>query len=95
MVTSVTSYDATSGGSPLNHVVREYNGFGQLLKEYQEHSGLKDAGTLCTRKWGHESGVRPELYSLWLAGKHGAETGTQLGFGDRPPSPSTTAGRRR
>ncbi len=34
-----TSYDATSSGSVVNQVKREFNGLGQLTKEWQEHSG--------------------------------------------------------
>ena len=34
-----TSYDAVSGGSIVNQVKREFNGLGQLTKEWQEHSG--------------------------------------------------------
>jgi len=46
MVASVTSYDATTGGNVVNQVVREYNDFGQLAVEYQEHNGEKDGSTL-------------------------------------------------
>jgi hypothetical protein len=35
----VTSYDASSGGNIVNQVQREFNGLGQLTKEYQSHSG--------------------------------------------------------
>ncbi len=34
-----TSYDATSSGTVVNQVKREFNGLGQLTKEWQEHSG--------------------------------------------------------
>ena len=40
-----TSYDAASGGSVVNQVQREYNGLGQLTKEYQEHDGSVDTST--------------------------------------------------
>lgn len=40
------SHDATVGGSILDQVRREYNGFGQLVKEYQEHDGTVDGSTL-------------------------------------------------
>jgi len=46
MVASITSYDATTGGNAVNQVLREYNDFGLLEKEYQEHDGLKDANSL-------------------------------------------------
>jgi RHS repeat-associated protein len=44
----VTSCDnATVGsGSVVNEVVFDYNDLGQLVKEYQEHEGAKDANTL-------------------------------------------------
>ncbi len=34
-----TCYDATSSGSVVNQVKREFNGLNQLTKEWQEHSG--------------------------------------------------------
>ena len=34
-----TSYDAASGGNVVNQVKNEFNGLGQLTKEWQEHSG--------------------------------------------------------
>ena len=34
-----TAYDSASGGSVLNQVERDYNGLGQVTKEWQEHSG--------------------------------------------------------
>ena len=46
MVDQITSYDAATAGNKLNEVVREYNDFGQLSKDYQEHEGAKDANTL-------------------------------------------------
>ncbi len=35
----ITSYDAASSGNIVNQIQREYNGLGQLTKEYQSHSG--------------------------------------------------------
>jgi RHS repeat-associated protein len=45
---ALTSYDnATVGsGNAVNEVVFEYDDMGNLLKEYQEHEGGKDANTL-------------------------------------------------
>jgi RHS repeat-associated protein len=40
-----TNYDASSGGSIVNQVQREFNGLGQLTKEYQAHSGAVNTGT--------------------------------------------------
>jgi RHS repeat-associated protein len=44
----VTSYDSATVGSGnvVNEVVFEHNDLGQLVKEYQEHEGTKDASTL-------------------------------------------------
>ena len=42
---SFTSYDATSSGSIVNQVVREYNGLGQVVAEYQSHSGAVNTST--------------------------------------------------
>ncbi|MBA4192465.1 MAG: hypothetical protein C0467_31235, partial [Planctomycetaceae bacterium] len=38
-VLKVTSYDAASGGSIVNQVLRDFNGLGQLITEWQSHSG--------------------------------------------------------
>ena len=39
----VTSYNAAAGGSVVNQVERAFNGFGQLVTEYQEHAGVVSA----------------------------------------------------
>jgi len=41
-----TSYDAAAGGNVVNQVKRTFNGYGQLLAEYQAHSGAVDASSL-------------------------------------------------
>ncbi len=41
----ITSYDADSAGNIVNQVQREFNGLGQLTKEYQSHSGAVNTGT--------------------------------------------------
>ena len=45
---TVTSYtdNACTATNELNEVVYEYNDFGAVDKEYQEHEGAKDANTL-------------------------------------------------
>jgi hypothetical protein len=40
-----TNYDAWTGGNIVNQVQREFNGLGQLTKEYQSHSGAVNTGT--------------------------------------------------
>ncbi len=47
-VESVTSCDDpdVGEGSAVNHVQYEYNGWGQVYREYQEHDGAVDANTL-------------------------------------------------
>lgn len=40
-----TSYDAASSGTIVNQVQREFNGLGQLTKEYQSHSGAVNTST--------------------------------------------------
>lgn len=44
--TQFTAYAAAEGGAVVNEVRREYNGLGQLAREWQSHSGLVD--TSCT-----------------------------------------------
>src|SRR5207302_6379221 len=40
-----TSYNAASGGSIVNQVQEVYNGLGQLITEYQAHSGAVNTST--------------------------------------------------
>jgi RHS repeat-associated protein len=40
-----TSYDAASGGNVVNQVQRDFNGLGQMIREYQEHAGAVATGT--------------------------------------------------
>src|SRR5262249_36909893 len=40
-----TSFDAASGGNVVNQVQRAFNGLGQLITEYQEHSGAVNTST--------------------------------------------------
>jgi hypothetical protein len=40
-----TSYDAASAGNVVNQVQRAFNGLGQLITEYQSHSGAVNTGT--------------------------------------------------
>ncbi len=45
-VQTVTSYSDTSGAAALTQVKYEYNGWGRVSKEYQEHDGVVDTGSL-------------------------------------------------
>lgn len=40
-----TTYDAASAGNVVNQVQHDFNGLGQLTKEYQSHSGVVNVGT--------------------------------------------------
>jgi RHS repeat-associated protein len=40
-----TSFDANSGGNIVNQAQREFNGLGQLVTEYQSHSGAVNTST--------------------------------------------------
>ena len=40
-----TTYNASSGGSAITDVLDTYNGFGQLIAEYQEQAGLVNTAT--------------------------------------------------
>jgi RHS repeat-associated protein len=40
-----TQYDATTSGTVVNQVHRKFNGLGQLITEYQEHSGAVNIST--------------------------------------------------
>src|SRR5207249_1226468 len=39
MVSTITSYDGPTAGTALNQVEMDYNGFGQLTDQWQEHNG--------------------------------------------------------
>lgn len=41
----VTSYDAASSGGIVNQVQRAFNGLGQMIAEYQSHSGAVNTST--------------------------------------------------
>ena len=41
----LNSYDATTGGNVVNQVKREFNGLGQLITEWQSHSGAGSGST--------------------------------------------------
>ncbi|MDY3558363.1 RHS repeat-associated core domain-containing protein [Gemmata sp. JC673] len=41
----VTSYDAASGGSIVNQVLRDFNGLGQMVTEWQAHGGAVNTST--------------------------------------------------
>jgi RHS repeat-associated protein len=41
----ITSFDAVSGGNVVNEVQREFNGLGQLTKEYQAVNGAVNTGS--------------------------------------------------
>jgi RHS repeat-associated protein len=43
--TSVTSFNAATGGSAVNQVVRAFTSFGQLISEWQSHTGLVSLAT--------------------------------------------------
>ncbi|MDB5293544.1 MAG: repeat-associated core domain protein [Phycisphaerales bacterium] len=57
MLQTLTSFDnATPGnGTPKNQVQFDYNDFGQLVTEWQEHGGVKGGSTLNVQ-YGHDSG---------------------------------------
>jgi hypothetical protein len=45
LVETITSYDAPTGGSIVNQVQFDYNAVGQLIEEYQEHTGVVSPST--------------------------------------------------
>lgn len=44
-VRTITSYSDTSGTTAVNEVKYEYNGWGKVAREYQEHDGAVDGST--------------------------------------------------
>src|SRR5262249_38947844 len=51
----LTSYDAPSGGNPVNQVLRQYNGLAQLTAEFQSHSGVVNPNTTLAVRYGYSS----------------------------------------
>jgi YD repeat-containing protein len=72
MVTELTSYDAASAGNVVNQVVFEHDDSELLVKEYQEHSGAKDANTQYIQ-YNHDATASSGAFSR----------GLRLGFGVR------------
>jgi len=54
-VYQVTSYDASNGGNVVNQVQREYNGLGQMITEYQSHSGAVNIATTLKVQYGYDT----------------------------------------
>ena len=68
----LTSYDAATCGNIVNQVQREFNGLGQLTKEWQSHSGVVNTGTTPKVQY---------AYSLMAGGvNHSVETGVSSFF---------------
>jgi RHS repeat-associated protein len=55
-VEKVTSYDATTGGNPVNEVQYEYNDFNQTTKDYQAHGGAVNTSTTPKVQYSYASG---------------------------------------
>ena len=49
----ITSYTATSGGTVVNQVQREFNGRGQLTREWQAVGGAVNTGTTPSVQYGY------------------------------------------
>ena len=41
----ITSCKAATGGSIVSEILREFNGLGQMTKEWQEHAGAVNTST--------------------------------------------------
>ena len=75
---SITSYDAAVGGNVVNQVAQEFNGFGQLTRQWQSPIGAVDTATTPSVEYG---------YSLTSGGNHSRPTsitypdGYEVGYG--------------
>ena len=56
-VNSVTSYNASTGGSAFNEGTRTYNAFGQMTGEWQSHTGLVNTTTTPRVEYAYSEGV--------------------------------------
>jgi hypothetical protein len=53
----VTSFDAASGGNIVNQVQRKFNGFGQLIQEWQSHSGAVNQSSTPSVQYAYTEGA--------------------------------------
>jgi RHS repeat-associated protein len=53
LLDKVTSYSSASGGTVVNQIQNVYNGFGQLTKQYQEHSGAVNTSSSMAVSYGY------------------------------------------
>ncbi len=56
MLFTTTTYDAATSGGVINQVEDVYNGFGQLVTEYQEHSGVVNTSTSLKTQYSYSDG---------------------------------------
>ena len=56
MLEHITSYASATGGTVVNDVLRVYNGFQQLVTEYQEHNGAVNTGTSANVQYAYADG---------------------------------------
>jgi uncharacterized delta-60 repeat protein/RHS repeat-associated protein len=77
----LTSYSSTSGASTdiVNQIQREYNGYGQLTKEYQEHGGDVETGNSPYVAYLYSEGGSKRH----VAGQPGSDQQPQPAQGDR------------
>ena len=63
MLQTVTSYDASDGGSVVNEAEMTYNDFAQLAIDYQQHSGSVDTSSTTSVQYAYANGsantIRP------------------------------------
>ncbi|MBL9090226.1 MAG: IPT/TIG domain-containing protein [Planctomycetaceae bacterium] len=57
MPEKITSHDAATSGSVVNEVQRAYNGFGQLIAEYQSHAGAVNTMTTPRVQYAYDDGA--------------------------------------
>ena len=56
MLEHITSYASATGGTVVNDVERVYNGFRQLITEYQEHDGAVSTETSLNVQYSYADG---------------------------------------
>ncbi|MBS0266027.1 MAG: RHS repeat-associated core domain-containing protein [Planctomycetes bacterium] len=88
LVQNITSYDnATVGsGNVVNEVQKSYNSFGQLVTEYQSHSGAVNVSTTPNVQYGYASGssntIRPTSITYPNGRVVNYDYGTSQGMND-------------
>ena len=67
----ITNYDSASGGHIVSQIQREYNGFGQMTREYQSHDVINDDLVDVSKMFSYTGGIAFDSSNPTLFGGDG------------------------